>query len=65
MKERIAQVLDVLPEDPRPRGTTKLAGYERRYRQRVGDYRIVYEIVDDTRSVLVALIRRRRDVYRP
>ena len=65
MKERIAQVFDVLAEDPRPRGATKLAGYERRYRQRVGDYRIVYEIVDDTRSVLIALIRHRRDVYRP
>ena len=65
IRERIALLIESLVENPRPRGTTKLAGYERRYRQRVGDYRIVYDVWDDARLVLVEAIRHRRDVYRP
>lgn len=32
---------------------------------RRGDYRVVYGIDDDTRSVLVHRVQHRRDVYRP
>jgi len=33
------------------------------YRVRVGDYRIIYEIIDDTVTVEIIKISHRRDVY--
>ena len=64
IKRRIAPLVDALADNPRPPGTTKLTGHGHRYRQRVGDYRIVYDVRDDLRLVSIALIRHRRDVYR-
>jgi mRNA interferase RelE/StbE len=49
--------------DPRPEGC-KLLKVEKRYRIRVGDYRIVYEIRDEVLLVLVVRIAHRSDVYR-
>jgi len=56
--------MDGLSEDPRPPGVEKLAGEEGFFRVRVGDYRIVYQINDASRVVLVVKIVHRRDVYR-
>jgi mRNA interferase RelE/StbE len=40
------------------------AEWTRRLRIRVGDYRVLYEIDDRARTVLVVHIGHRRDVYR-
>ena len=63
LRDRIAAAIDGLADDPRPRGSVKLAGRDD-YRIRVGDYRIVYAVDDDEHLVLVARIARRREVYR-
>jgi mRNA interferase RelE/StbE len=42
-----------LAAELRPRGCEKLSAQER-YRIRQGDYRIVYEVYDDGREVVVA-----------
>ena len=42
----------------------KLSGTENRYRVRVGDIRIVYQIEDNVLLILVLRIRDRKDVYR-
>lgn len=63
-RRRIANRIDRLAENPRPRGLDKLAGVEPLYRIRVGDYRIVYQIQDDVLLVLVVRIGGRGDVYR-
>ena len=53
-----------LAENPRPVGTKKPARHEL-YRLRVaGRYRIVWQVDDAGRSVLVVLIGDRKDVYR-
>lgn len=64
VKRRIGAAVDSLAEDPRPSGVRKLRGHIGYYRIRVGAYRIVYEIDDDTRLIRVTRIRHRRDVYR-
>jgi len=64
IKQRIALEIDRLRENPRPRGARKLKGHERLYRIRVGSYRVVYEVDDRARVVLVTRIRHRREVYR-
>jgi mRNA interferase RelE/StbE len=42
----------------------KLAGAPDLYRIRVGDYRVVYQVNDATRRLLILSIAHRRDVYR-
>ncbi|WP_069470189.1 type II toxin-antitoxin system RelE family toxin [Candidatus Marithrix sp. Canyon 246] len=41
----------------------KLQGFENRYRIRVGDYRVIYEIYDDVLQVLIVKVGPRRDIY--
>ena len=59
----ILAALNALSLSPRPRGCKKLSGYESRFRVRAGDYRIVYEVNDDDRLVLVYGIRHRSKAY--
>ena len=60
---RIRPVIDALADNPRPSGCTVLT-VEKRYRIRVGDFRIVYEIHDSRLLVLVVRIGHRGNVYR-
>ncbi len=64
LQQRIASKIDALASQPRPRGVEKLEGQERRYRLRVGDYRVIYEIQDEVLVVLIVKIGHRREVYR-
>ena len=63
MLERIYPILIGLGSDPRPSGSQKLVGLEA-YRIRVGDHRVIYEIDDAMRIVVVVRVRHRREVYR-
>ena len=62
--KRIDARIIALADNPRPRGVEKLAGYERAYRIRVGDYRVLYEIYDDVLVVYVIRVAHRREAYR-
>ena len=63
MIARIVPRLERLSSAPRPPGCKKLKGGDNEWRIRVGDYRIVYEIDDTTRTVDVTRIAHRREVY--
>ncbi|MCK7543600.1 type II toxin-antitoxin system RelE/ParE family toxin [Marinobacter bryozoorum] len=60
---RILKRMKALEDDPRPPGSEKLSGLER-YRVRQGNYRIVYEVIDDQLVVIVVRIGHRKDVYK-
>lgn len=45
-----------------PRQTEKLAGYKNLYRERVGNYRIVYQKSPD--EILVVLVAHRKEIYK-
>ncbi|MBI4219464.1 MAG: type II toxin-antitoxin system RelE/ParE family toxin [Chloroflexi bacterium] len=62
-RRRVIGRVQALSSQPRPPGSEKLAGQER-YRLRQGNYRILYEIDDAERSVVIFKIGHRRDVYR-
>ena len=64
IRGRIGVAIDQLGQTPRPAGVEKLQGQENRYRVRVGEYRVLYEIEDRVLLVLVIRIGHRRDVYR-
>ena len=63
-RQRIAERIRALADDPRPPGVEKLSGTNEKYRVRQGDFRIVYEIQDDVLIVYVVRIADRKDVYR-
>ena len=61
---RITAKIDALANQPRPPGVEKLHGRRNRYRLRVGDYRIIYEIQDRILLVLIVDIGHRKEIYR-
>jgi mRNA interferase RelE/StbE len=63
VRQRILAAIVALAEEPRPPGYTNLQGREG-YRLRIGDYRVIYEVNDESRTVTVLRVGHRRDVYR-
>ena len=61
---RLREAVDALATEPRPHGSTKLSGTKDIYRVRVGDHRIVYQVIDHRLLVLVVDIGHRREIYR-
>lgn len=55
VRARILQALHSLADNPRPPNCRKLVGAQNRWRIRVNDYRVVYEINDDDSIVTIAL----------
>jgi mRNA interferase RelE/StbE len=64
MIPRFVTVINGLAENPRPQGVKKLVGFERTYRIRVGDYRILYDIFEKKLIIEIIRIRHRKDVYK-
>jgi len=64
MRKRIKGAIDALVDLQHPPGAKKLAGTADRWRIRVGDYRVIYDIQSDILTVLVVKVGHRRDVYR-
>lgn len=60
---RIIERIRSLEQNPRPHGCEKLSALER-YRVRQGDYRIVYAVDDDEKTVDVVKIGHRREIYK-
>jgi mRNA interferase RelE/StbE len=61
---RIVAEVEKLANEPLPHGSEKLTGSERTYRIRVGDYRVVYELLRDPKIVEIQRVRHRKDIYR-
>lgn len=57
------RAIEDLAEDPRPRGSKKLAGEATAWRIRIGDYRVLYDIRDGALVVQVVRAGHRREVY--
>ena len=60
---RVVTRIQGLAQEPRPPGCEKLSDQER-YRLRQGDYRIVYAVDNEARTVEVVKVGHRREVYR-
>lgn len=61
--KRILSRIDILKDNPRPRGSEKLSAQER-YRLRQGIYRIIYEISDEELVIIIVKVSHRREAYR-
>ncbi len=66
LPDEIADILldaiEVLAENPRPKGCKKLKGRSG-FRIRKGDYRIIYDIYDSILIVDIIAVGHRRDIY--
>lgn len=60
----IFEGIDHLTDFPCIPPDRKLAGTERTWRRRVGDYRIIYELDAPSSTIIIHYVRHRRDVYR-
>lgn len=62
-QDRVNSAIALLAENPRRPGSKKLTAREG-YRVRVGDYRILYQIDDGAKVVIIYRVMARGDVYR-
>jgi mRNA interferase RelE/StbE len=62
--ERVIEKIQSLALEPRPDGVVKLKGADNEYRIRIGDYRVRYEIDDESQLVQILQCKHRKDVYR-
>lgn len=60
---RIKSATSELCTDPHPQGVKALTGRHGWLRIRVGDYRVIYEVLDSELCVLVIQIGHRSEVY--
>ena len=61
----LAAVFGPIAENPHRLGKSLLGDLEGLHSARRGDYRIIYEILEDEKTVLIHRVQHRRDVYRP
>lgn len=61
----IAFVYGALSEHPRRVGGALRLELEGKFSARRGDFRVIYEIDDEARTVVIVAIDHRSDVYRP
>jgi mRNA interferase RelE/StbE len=62
--EHILNIILALGDEPRPQGCKKLHGAANLWQVRIGDYRVIYEIDEQGRIIIVEVIAHRKDVYR-
>ena len=62
-RERLYEAMRELAQNPRPPSCLKLEASEG-WRLRVGDYRIVYLISDEEKTVTIVRVRHRSEAYR-
>jgi len=61
---KILQSVENLANDPTPLQSVKLSGADHTYRIRIGDYRLVYNVLNRALTVEVIRVGHRKDVYR-
>ena len=60
---RIIEKIKSLAQNPHPTGSKKLSGQEK-YRMRQGNYRILYQVIDDELIINVIKVGHRQDIYK-
>ena len=60
---RVHQAIDALAYEPRPQHCIRMKSNEELYRIKVGDWRVIYAVMDDVLIVLVVDIGSRQGIY--
>lgn len=62
--EKVLAAVEELAENPFPIASIKLAGTEHTYRIRQGEYRVVYNVLDQVLSIEIIRVGHRKSAYR-
>ncbi len=60
---RVIEAIENLKDNPYPRQSKKLKSTEKTYRLRVGNYRIIYQVDEEKKEIVVYHVRHRENVY--
>jgi len=63
LRDRILEKIKNLKTEPVPHKAVRIVGEERTFRIRVGDYRVLYEVLWDKNEILIAVIDKRPRAY--
>ncbi len=63
-RQRIVRAILSLSDDPFPRGSRKLSGYDDVFRIRVGTYRVLYSVSERKLSIIILKLGHRKSVNR-
>ncbi len=63
-QQRIVAAILPLSDNPFPRGSRKLSGYDDVLRIRVGTYRVLYSVSERKLIIIILKIGHRKNVYR-
>ena len=61
---RLASKINALSSEPYPYNSTKLKGIGDYHRIRLGDYRVIYRVIEEEGIIKVMRVGHRKDVYR-
>lgn len=64
IRNRIIGKIFFLEKNPESQDSKKLSGYKRIYRLRIGGYRVIYEVHNSQKLVVVLKCMHRRGIYR-
>ncbi len=63
-QRRVVKAIVALADDPHPRGSRQLTGYDDVFRIRVGQYRVLYSVSGRKLVIIILKIGHRKDVCR-
>jgi mRNA interferase RelE/StbE len=63
IQQQLIKSISRLGESPRSGNIKQLKGYDKLFRLRSGDYRVVYTIEDDVIIVTIVAVGPRKDIY--
>ena len=64
IRRQVLSKIASLGDNPRPQDIKQLRGGQRIFRVGSGEYRILYDIDDQAKMVIISRVRHRREVYR-
>ena len=63
MIQKIVTAVELLGENPFPPGCRKLIGSEQTWRIRIGNYRVIYNVLSSILVIEIVRVAHRKDVY--
>ena len=63
IQQQIIKAVSRLAEAPRSGNVKQLKGYDKPFRLRTGDYRVIYTIEEDVIIVTIVAVGPRKDIY--